>query len=265
VLRPETGETMLFRRLILSAVAVGVLAGILLSVGQQFTTVPIITAAETYEQPAAPAHDSHGTAHAHGAAHSHGHGDAESRGAAEGFQRAAFTVLADMGVAIGFGILLLVVMALARTTLGATMGPGTGALWGAAGFGAVFLAPALGLSPEVPGTAAAALESRQLWWITTVAIAAIALALLAFAPGYRKLGALVLLPLPYLFGAPEADGPLFAGHGPEAVEALEQLHLRFIVATGLLNAVFWVILGVACGWVMRRWIRVEPPASHATA
>lgn len=256
---------MLFRRLILSAVAIGVVVGILLSVGQQFTTVPIITAAETYEQPAEPAATA--PAHAHGEAHqhSHSHGEAPAWAPADGGERMVFTVLADVGVAIGFGILLLVVMALARNTLGASIGPATGALWGAAGFVAIFAAPALGLSPEVPGTAAAALGSRQAWWITTVAIVAIALALIAFAPGYKKLGALVLLPLPYLFGAPEADGPLFADHGPDAVAALEQLHTRFIIATGAVNAVFWVVLGVACGWAMRRWMSVEQRPSHAAA
>lgn len=254
---------MLFRRLILSAVAVGVVVGALLSVGQQFSTVPIIAAAETYEQPAEPAHAT--TTPAQGDSHQHSHDDAESWAPADGLERMMFTVLADVGVAIGFGILLLVLMALAQSTLGATISPVTGALWGAAGFGAVFLAPAFGLSPEVPGTAAAALGSRQSWWIATMVIAAVALALIAFAPGYKKLGALVLLPLPYLFGAPEADGPLFAGQGPEAVAALEQLHGRFIVATGLVNAVFWVVLGVACGWVMRRWISVEQRPSHAAA
>lgn len=256
---------MLFRRLILAAVAIGIVVGVLLSVGQQFSTVPIIAAAETYEQPAEPAHATSAPTHGDSHQHSHGHDEAGSWAPADGLERMVFTVLADVGVAIGFGILLLVLMALARSTLGATISPVTGALWGAAGFGAVFLAPAFGLSPEVPGTAAAALGSRQSWWIATVAIVAVALALIAFAPGYKKLGALVLLPLPYLFGAPEPSGALFAGHGPEEVAALEQLHGRFIVATGVVNAAFWVVLGVACGWAMRRWISVEPHPSHAAA
>src|SRR6185312_2859502 len=77
-----------------------------------------------------------------------------------------------------------------------------GLFWGLAGFIAFTVAPGLGLPPEIPGSEAAPLLARQLWWVATAGMAASALALLAFTR--RKLTAIVavaLLALPHLYGA----------------------------------------------------------------
>ncbi|MGN8200257.1 CbtA family protein [Salinisphaera sp. RV14] len=234
---------MLFRRLIFLSVAIGLAVGALLGIGEQFTTAPLIAQAEHYEQ---PAH--------HHAAGAHSADEVHAWAPADGAPRMLFTIAADIGVAMGFALLLMVAMSVATLARGTPLGPAPGALWGLSGFAAVFVAPALGLSPEVPGTLAAALTDRQLWWAATVAVVIVALAMAVFAPGWKKLPALVLMPLPYLFGAPEPAGSAYAGHGPAATAALEQIHQQFIWASGATNLVLWLVLGTACGWAMRRRI-----------
>ncbi|WP_423824032.1 CbtA family protein [Salinisphaera sp. SPP-AMP-43] len=245
---------MLFRRLIFAAVAVGLVVGALLGLGEQFTTAPLIAQAEHYE------HAGHRDAGHIQAGH-----DQDAWAPSDGAQRALFTIAADSGVAIGFALLLMVAMGAAAAARGASLGAGYGALWGAAGFTAVFGAPALGLSPEVPGTAAAALADRQFWWIATVLVVSLALAIIAFAPRLKKLAALVLLPLPYLYGAPQPAGSPYADHNPAAAAALEQIHQQFIWASAVTNLVFWLVLGVACGWAAQRWlvpVVTAPRAAH---
>lgn len=234
---------MLFRRLIFAASAVGLVVGALLGLGEQFTTAPLIAQAEHYE------HAGH-----HEAGHAHADHDHQAWSPADGAPRIVFTIIADGGVAIGFALLLMVAMSTAVAARDMPLGAGHGMLWGAAGFMAVFVAPALGLSPEVPGTAAAALADRQVWWIATVLVASAALAILVFAPRLKKLAALALLPLPYLYGAPTPAGSPYAGHTPAATAALEQIHQQFIWASAATNLVFWLVLGAACGWAAQRWL-----------
>ena len=110
------------------------------------------------------------------------------------------------------------------------------------------LAPALGLPPELPGTAAAALGVRQLWWLGTVAATALGLAVLCWLPGlWRKLPGVVLLAVPQLAGAPLA--PLAAALAPEALSRQFQW-----TALGA-SAVFWLVLGTAGTALYRRWIK----------
>ena len=55
---------MLFRRLILCAVAIGVVAGVVLGLAEQVTTAPLIEAAEQYEVADHAAGDHHHHDHA---------------------------------------------------------------------------------------------------------------------------------------------------------------------------------------------------------
>src|SRR5436305_591323 len=100
-------------------------------------------------------------------------------------------------------------------------------LGGFIGFGVCFatfsLAPGLGLPPELPGTAAAPLLDRQLWWLATAAATGGGLALILLRRGPAAVVAgLALLALPHLVGAPTPDTPASA-----APEALAQ---RFVLA-----------------------------------
>jgi cobalt transporter subunit CbtA len=117
-------------------------------------------------------------------------------------------------------------------------------MFGLAGFAAVQLAPALGLSPEVPGTPAADLGLRQAWWIATVACTALGLAALAFVPGPLRLAGIVLLALPHLVGAPEHQG-----YGGVVPPELAGLFAARVLGVG---AAAWAILGLAAAWAWTR-------------
>lgn len=120
-----------------------------------------------------------------------------------------------------------------------------GLFWGLAGFAVFTLAPGLGLPPELPGTEAAPLAERQVWWLATAALTASALALIAFTrnPGWAAL-AIVLLLLPHLAGAPQP-----AGH---AALAPPELARRFLVTATATSLLFWVVLGTIAGWLYGR-------------
>ena len=153
-----------------------------------------------------------------------------------------------------------------------------GALWGAAGWLAVHLLPAIGLPPELPGFPAADLAERQIWWLATVALstgglfllilkeglgAKIAgLALIVFAPAKpyrtaRRIAGLALLLLPHLLGAPHAA--IEAGSVPAELAA------RFAVASLAASALFWAVLGVVTGHVMARLPAAATPGGSPQA
>jgi cobalt transporter subunit CbtA len=113
----------------------------------------------------------------------------------------------------------------------------------ACGFAATGLAPSMGLAPELPGSAAAPLVARQIWWILTVAATASSLWLMLASkrPG-AMLAGLVLLALPHIIGAPQ----------PAAFEstAPAELAARFAAASLGLQALLWASVGftVAALW-----------------
>jgi len=139
---------MLFRRLFLCALFVGLLTGLFDSVVQRWQVVPLILAAEVFEESAAPAAADH--AHADGAAHSH---DAQAWEPAQGRERTGYTVLANVLNAMGSALLLMPLLAFwnrqrAGQPLALHQGYGAavryGLAWGAAGWVCLFALPALG-------------------------------------------------------------------------------------------------------------------------
>lgn len=227
----------LFRNVVLAAALSGLVAGFVLTAIQALGTVPLIIAAEAYETEEPAAHD-HG---ANGPAHAHEHGD-EAWMPADGFERFAFTLLANVVTAIGFALVLIVA---AELVSGGISGWRQGMLWGLIGFMVFTLAPGLGLPPELPGTPAGPLGARQVWWIATAAATAggLALLLLRRSLPLAVLG-VALIVLPHLAGAPE----------PESFETAvpEGLHHRFVVAVALTSLVFWALLGGLAGHLRSR-------------
>ncbi|HXH01816.1 MAG TPA: CbtA family protein [Candidatus Competibacteraceae bacterium] len=226
-------DLALFRRIVFAAAVAGLLAGVLLTLVQQLQVVPIILEAETYEvaEAAAPAaHD-----HTDGIAHD------EEWAPADGWQRTLFTAGGNVLMAIGFGLLL----GAAYTLRGQAVSVRQGLLWGLGGFAVFFLAPSLGLPPELPGAWAAPLADRQAWWLLTVACSGAGLASLVFGHAWwlRLLG-IVLLLLPHLLGAPHL--PVRGGTAPAALEP------AFIAATAIANGVFWLALGALTAGFLRR-------------
>jgi cobalt transporter subunit CbtA len=213
----------------------GLLAALLLTLLQSFWVSPLILQAETYEksEPVAAVHE-----HAAGtAAHSH---DGEAWEPENGWQRVVSTTGGNLVVAVGFALMLA-----GLYTLRAPRSTSQGLLWGLAGYATFVLAPTLGLPPELPGTAAADLASRQMWWIGTAASTAVGLSLIAFSRHWlMKLLGVAILAVPHVIGAPQ---PLV--HSMLAPEALES---QFKIASQLTNVAFWLALGLISAWLFRR-------------
>ncbi|SEH31580.1 CbtA family protein [Rhizobium sp. NFR12] len=238
----------LFRNIVLTAVIAGLLSGLLMTVMQSFSVVPLIIAAETYEHV-----DSNGAGHSHTAAPDPAAGTAATAAAehdhseeawspANGIERFAYTAAANALSAIGFA---LVAIAIAEA-LGGFGGWRGGLMFGIAGFLTVSLAPGLGLPPELPGMPVAELGPRQIWWIATAVCTALALGLLAYTRSALLAAlAVVLLVAPHIIGA-----PLPPTH--DTAVPLD-LHARFVNAVYATNLVFWAVLGALSGVIRERF------------
>ncbi len=219
----------MFQRIALSALAAGVLGGLLITLVQGLVVTPLIFEAETYE-----------------IAGDAGHAD-EAWAPADGLERTFWTGGANVVTGVGFALLLGAGFALS----GRAIDWKRGLVWGAAGFAAFAALPALGLPPELPGTAAAPLIERQVWWLATAASSVGGLALIAFAPRLAWKGAgVVLLVVPHLVGAPQPEH-----HGGLAPAEIER---AFITASLAANAVFWLVLGALAGFAFDRLGRARP-------
>ena len=237
----------LFRNIVLTAVIAGLLSGLLMTVMQSFSVVPLILAAETYEHAGGAAGHSHGTAPdtaastAAPASAQHHHAE-EAWAPADGLERFAYTAAANALSAIGFA---LVAIAIAEA-LGGFGGWRGGLMFGIAGFLTVSLAPGLGLPPELPGMPVAELGPRQIWWIATAVCTALALGLLAYTRSALLAAlAIVLLVAPHIIGA-----PLPPTH--DTAVPIE-LHARFVNAVYATNLVFWAVLGALSGVIRERF------------
>ncbi len=246
------------KTLITPALLAGLLAALILTVAQHFTADRLILEAETYEtaaeavapQPAEPV-----VAHRHddaqAASSDHHAAPTEEWEPENGWQRILSTASANSLLGVGYGLLLVGIFRLRppRNTM-------TGLAWGAAGYLTVFVAPSIGLHPELPGTAAAELMGRQEWWIGTVLATASGLGLCALTQSWSlRIVGLVLLALPHLIGAPH----------PAVKEALapEALQHQFILASALLNALFWLIIGPLSAWLYCRANGITSSAQDA--
>ena len=219
---------------------------------QQWQVRPLIQQAELIEQAATEAHE-HAQPHQHAQGHSepaaadhllvHQHaGDPHGSPVsaqhdeapwqpAEGTERLLFTALANISLAVGFSLLLTSALFLR----GGPAGWRTGLVWGLGGYLVFFIAPSIGLPPELPGTVSAPLAARQLWWISTVASAAAGLALLIFGSRSLKIIGVFCICLPFFIGAPHPD---------VAAENLPLVLTRsFVIATAIANGIFWLVLG----------------------
>ncbi len=224
-----------FRRIVWTALIAALITGAATTLVQLFTTVPLIAKAETYE------HGEHGEseqehAHAHAA---HEHGWAPS----EGFERTFYTGLTTVLAAFGYALMLGACLSQVRTA-----GWRSGLLLGAAGFAVFQLAPALGLPPEPPGTPAAQLLPRQLWWLGTVIATGAAFAAWLYARKHSKWiwlpAGTALLLLPHLIGAPQAS---------DARSAVpHELARDFAIAALATAALFWLMLGAVQGFLYGR-------------
>jgi cobalt transporter subunit CbtA len=240
----------------------GLVVGLAIAVLQHLTTSQLILQGEVYENaahhhhaalnsPALPivlVHD-HGTS---AAASEPDEEEDEGWQPANGWQRVTATSVATIATSIGYALILIAAMLAA----GVTIVPRTAFLWGIAAFAATSLAPALGLSPELPGSAAAPLLSRQVWWIATALSTAAGIFLLArLEYTTAKMLAIALILLPHLIGAPKP--PNFKSTAPAELAA------QFASTSLVVSAVLWALLGLAVGYAWQRVAQEEAAAVPA--
>ncbi|KGF70379.1 cobalt transporter [Hoeflea sp. BAL378] len=247
-------------RLLLAALAAGLIAGMAMTPAQYVKIVPLILQAETYE----------GGGHDHGAAeavssttaagsetpevtatagqdhdandHTHDEGDESMLG----LGRLGDTVLANLVAGAGFALMLAAVALIAGIEFPAGRdGLMRGLLLGAGAWFCVQLAPSFGLPPAVPGFPHADLADRQGWWMVTVGASALGLWLVALRPEWvaRALG-LVLIAAPHVWGAPVPDDI-----SSDVPAYLASAYAAASLATTLF---FWLLLGGLLGHFLSR-------------
>ena len=243
---------MLFRRIVVIALLSGLAGGLALSLAQRWQVIPIIVAAEHLESQKAEVASSESSEHS---GHDHDH---EEWGPEDGLERILFTTLSNVLTAIGYALLLVALGAAASIKFGkARMSFASGLAWGLAGFITFFAAPSLGILPQLPGVAGAALESRQLWWVATVLCTGTGLFLAhALKTNWRWVGVVILIVVPHIFGAPQADDP-YAGHTAEVAAQLSELSGAFLVATAVSSLVMWLVVGSCTGLGLHRFLSKE--------
>ena len=252
----------MIRKLFSSAILAGLMAGLLISAVYQFTTVPLILHAESFEdikgQEKAifrnpekffyPA-DNHIIVKAsivpvHG---SEEQSPGEAWAPQDGLERIFYTTVTTILTGIGFALLLISGMIMR----GDKIDTRRGLLWGAGGFIAFVLAPSLGLPPELPGMVASDVLARQSWWITTAVASIVGLWLLVFSKKMQyKILAVVIALTPHLVGAPHPEVLSSNGVPPE-------LAAQFVTVSIAVGGLFWAFIGGFSGYFYERLERTN--------
>lgn len=233
----------LFQRLFFAVLLAGLISGAAMAALQQWRVVPLILAAETYENVATAGGNSDTESHVSSET-AHEHGDEEWM-PADGLERSLFTVAATIFAALGFAF----VLSAGSVLTGFEVTARNGVIWGLAGFAVFQLAPALGLAPELPGMPAADLVARQIWWWGTALATATAIFGIARFRNWPAVAAgIVLIALPHLIGAPQLIGEHESG-----VPA--HLATEFAATTLFVGFAFWMMLGPLYGYFVERLAR----------
>ncbi|WP_394688532.1 CbtA family protein [Hoeflea sp.] len=227
-------------RLLLAALAAGLIAGLVMTPAQYVKTIPLIMQAEAYEN--GEAGHSHGAAEAE-ASHSHDHGEGEEQ---LWFGRFGNTILANLVAGGGFALMLAAVALLTGIEFPAGReGLMRGLLLGAGAWFCVQLAPSFSLPPAVPGFPYADLGDRQTWWMITVALTGLGLWLMVLRPEMiAKAVGVVLIAAPHIWGVPV----------PEDIysEVPAYIASAYAAASLATTLFFWLLLGGLLGFFLSR-------------
>ncbi|MBT9462710.1 CbtA family protein [Hydrogenophaga sp.] len=255
---------MIFSRLIWASLAVALAVGVVQTGMQQWQAVPIILAAEAYEDQKieAPVTAGHVHTQSTAAAPAHVHEEAQAWAPADGFERTAWTFVANVLHAFSMALLVFAVMGVALwrgTNLRALP---LALVTAAAGWLVFHFWPSIGLHAEIPGMDAARLGSRQGWWLLAAVSAALACWSVAGMRSHlRWIAAAAWLALPFVVGAPHITADPLSGFQGEAQAVLRDLGTQFVWATTWISLSFWLCMGVASGLAFQRWVQ---PALLAT-
>ncbi|HTV32592.1 MAG TPA: CbtA family protein [Methylocella sp.] len=224
----------------------GLIAGFATAFLLHFVTTPLILKAEAYETAAEATHG-HDNVKAASEEQPLESGRQEKEWSpSDGLERTLSTAVATIVSAIGFALILIAAMVVA----GEEITPMRALAWATGGFAATGLATGLGLAPELPGSAGAPLNDRQIWWIATAFASAFGLYLLIRTTSLvAKLNGLLFLLLPHLIGAPQPH------HFVSTVPA--ELAAEFAASSLVIHAVLWAITGLCVGYF---WGRAAIPA-----
>ena len=241
----------MIQRMVTSALFAGFAAGLfaallhfafvqkLILLGEQYETGELTQFASGSDAAKPSAHD-HADPAQHTDGKAHAHGDHVAGESSETI-RNAWTVLFTSLVYVAYSLILVAGFALAEH-FGKRITAREGLLWGIAGFAAFQLMPAMGLAPELPGTIAAELPLRQIWWWGTAGATALGLAVIGYGRGVLPIIAAVLLvAAPHVIGAPEA-----AQYGGMAPPELAATFAARVLGVGLIA---WAVLGWVAGYV----------------
>ena len=220
------------KNLFVSAICAGIAAGLLASALQFTFVIPVLLEGELYETGARVHFGTDGSPQS----------DRGTPPLAGDWLRHSMTVAFNIVTYTGYGLLLSAMISFA-TFKGITTTARQGLIWGLCGYIAVQLAPAISLPPELPGTIAAEVGQRQLWWISTILASAAGLGLIAFGHSYLPLAGVVLMAIPHLLGAPHLD-TFFGVAPPELAAEFATLSLGAAAAG-------WVSLGYAVAAILQ--------------
>lgn len=226
----------MLKNILTSAVFAGASVGVIAALLQFWLVTPALMEGELFETGARVHFSTDGTTQSEA-----GHGSIW-----EEPSRHFMTIGFNIVTFTGFAFLLVAGFALADRA-GHAVTEKQGFVWGLAAFLALQLAPAIGLPPELPGTPAAEVGLRQVWWIATVLCTAVGLSLIAFGANFVALGTgLVLILLPHIVGAPHLD--TYFGVAPPELSA------HFVGLSLGTAALSWALLGFIAATL---WVRAQ--------
>ena len=165
---------LMVARLFLASFASAIVVGSVGTALQYIRVVPLILDSEAFEST-----DDDGDSGNNTIAADDTSGD-EEWAPADGAERAFYTWVSNLVVSLSFSLLLVAICAVDNMRVDFR----SGLTRGVAGWTIFMALPCIGLSPELPGMAAADLSDRQWWWLYAVCFAAagfvVALAALRF-------------------------------------------------------------------------------------
>ncbi|MCA8867106.1 MAG: CbtA family protein [Rhodobacteraceae bacterium] len=237
----------MLKKLVAGAVFAGFAAGLIVVLLQFAFVRPLLLEAEQYEAGTLShfarvggeeVHD-HGSENTAKPANDHVTNDHAHPSQGFELRRDGLTVLFSIFVYAGFGMILMAGFATAES-FGHRITPRIGLLWGLAGFAAFHLMPSFGLPIEVPGSAAADLNDRQIWWFGTAVATVVAAWLIGYGTNPMHYGLAVLaLAAPHILGAPH-PGEYYGPTPPE----LASLYASRALVTAMIG---WSVLGLLAG------------------
>lgn len=239
-------------RLLAAALFAGLASGLLVAALQAHLATPLILQAETFEHAGGHEHAPGTPPHEHAAGEQGHDHHADEWQPSDGLERFAYSALATVATAVGYALLLGACMLAA----GVPLDTRTVLAWGLGAFVATALAPAVGLPPSLPGTGESPLIPRQLWWVATMAATGAGLYILAYhwKSALAVIGALILIALPHVWGAPAAV--LAESKVPVTLAA------QFAARSLALSMVLWIAIAVSLALA---FARLAQPATERPA